>query len=100
MWEVVKKFEKFHGLGNGFVVVSHENVAGKDLSQLAFTVCCRKTGIGVDSFIVSSLRGEIPEMIFYNTMCGNGFRGFCLSLKNNSFIKDKKQGLEFWILKL
>ncbi len=90
------KFEKYHGLGNDFIVVSHEDVAGEDLSQLALTVCNRKTGIGADGFIVSSMRGEIPEMIFYNadgsydTMCGNGFRCLCLYLKNNDLIKDKK----------
>jgi len=90
------QFEKYHGLGNDFVIVSHEDVAGVELSQLALNVCDRKTGVGADGFIVSSLKGEIPEMIFYNadgsydTMCGNGFRCLCLYLKNNKVIKERK----------
>jgi len=91
------RFEKYHGLGNDFVIVSHEDaVKAGDFSQLALNACNRKTGVGADGFIISLTNGDIPEMIFYNadgsydTMCGNGFRCLCLYLKNNKVITEKK----------
>lgn len=95
------RFEKYHGLGNDFVIVSYEEAEKSgDFSQLALNVCNRKTGVGADGLIISSLRGEIPEMIFYNadgsydTMCGNGFRCLCLYLKNNNLISQKKLAIK------
>jgi len=94
------EFEKYHGLGNDFVITSYEEaVKTGEFSDLAKKVCDRKTGIGADGLIIYSLEGEMPEMIFYNadgsydTMCGNGFRCLCLYLKRNALV----EGNEFSI---
>ncbi|MDR0294784.1 MAG: diaminopimelate epimerase [Prevotellaceae bacterium] len=74
-------FAKYHGLGNDFVLVDHEEVATFDLVQLAKTLCERHIGIGADGLIVVKFRPL--EMLFYNSdgstakMCGNGIR--CLA---------------------
>ena len=74
-------FAKYHGLGNDFVLVDHEEVATFDLEQLAKTLCNRHTGIGADGLIIVKFRPL--EMLFYNSdgstakMCGNGIR--CLA---------------------
>lgn len=92
------KFEKYHGLGNDFIIVDKKEI-GKELkySELAKNICNRKTGIGADGLIIASIdEGNNYEMIFYNadgtfdTMCGNGFRCFCLYLKNNNLISENE----------
>jgi diaminopimelate epimerase len=71
-------FAKYHGLGNDFVLVDHEEVNTFDLEKLAGTLCNRHTGIGADGLIVVKFRPL--EMLFYNSdgstakMCGNGIR--------------------------
>lgn len=87
------KFEKYHGLGNDFVIVSYEEAINLgDFPTLAQNVCNRKTGIGADGLIILSTKDTLPEMIFYNadgsydTMCGNGFRCLCLYLINNKIV--------------
>ncbi len=74
-------FAKYHGLGNDFIIVEHEEVNTLDLKKLAKTLCNRHTGIGADGLIV--LKQRPLEMLFYNSdgstarMCGNGIR--CLT---------------------
>jgi diaminopimelate epimerase len=71
-------FAKYHGLGNDFVVIDHEEAGTFDLEKLAKTLCNRHTGIGADGLIVVKFRPL--EMLFYNSdgttakMCGNGIR--------------------------
>jgi len=88
------KFEKYHGLGNDFIIVDEGEVGGVlKYSELAKDICNRKTGIGADGLIIASTDEDNNyEMIFYNadgtfdTMCGNGFRCFCFYLKNHNLI--------------
>lgn len=88
------KFEKYHGLGNDFIIVDEGEIRGElKYSELAKKICDRKVGIGADGLIiVSKDENNNNEMIFYNadgsfdTMCGNGFRCFCLYLKNHNLI--------------
>lgn len=88
------RFEKFHGLGNDFIIVDKGEIgANLEYSELAKNICNKKTGIGADGIIIASKdESNNNEMIFYNadgtfdTMCGNGFRCFCLYLKNHNLI--------------
>jgi len=88
------KFEKYHGLGNDFIIVDEGQINEKlKYCELAKNICDRKTGVGADGLIiVSKDENNNNEMIFYNadgsfdTMCGNGFRCFCLYLKNHNLI--------------
>ena len=58
------QFVKMHGLGNDFVIVSHDQLDNLDISSIASNISNRNTGIGCDQFIVykvsevlASLRG-------------------------------------------
>lgn len=81
-------FEKYHGLGNDFVITTYEEVEGKDCTQLARSICNRHTGIGADGFIIVK-QSPTLEMLYYNAdgtiapMCGNGIRCFALYVYNN-----------------
>ena len=86
------KFQKYHGLGNDFIILNAKEVETTNYSELAIKVCDRKTGIGADGLIVISFDGEIPRMNFFNcdgttdTMCGNGIRCMAYYLKRNKLI--------------
>ena len=83
------RFEKYHGLGNDFIIFNMKDLEERDLSELAKKVCHRNFGIGADGMIVyeKSQRGIV--MNFYNAdgttapMCGNGIRCFTHYMKNN-----------------
>ncbi|MGL5124182.1 MAG: diaminopimelate epimerase [Fusobacteriaceae bacterium] len=87
------KFEKYHGLGNDFLIIKEEEILKENYSQLAIKICDRKTGIGADGLIISSEKDGIPWMKFYNSdgskdsMCGNGIRCFSYFLKNHKIVK-------------
>lgn len=88
------KFEKYHGLGNDFIIMDEKEVLGRNYNQLALEICERKTGIGADGLIISSEKDGNPWMKFYNsdgtedTMCGNGIRCFSYFLKNHRLVKE------------
>ncbi|UUV18588.1 diaminopimelate epimerase [Fusobacteria bacterium ZRK30] len=92
------KFEKYHGLGNDFIIIGEGEIKENlKYSELAKNICNRKIGIGADGLIVVSKdENNNNEMIFYNadgsfdTMCGNGFRCFCLYLKNHNLINKEE----------
>lgn len=79
-------FEKYHGLGNDFVIVnaSHLPEINYDASLLCQQICDRHRGIGADGFIIIDSVKEsslaIRSWRFYNAdgsiaeMCGNGIR--------------------------
>ena len=46
------RFCKFHGFGNDYIVVEHENVNGRDLGELARAMCDRHAGAGADGIAV------------------------------------------------
>lgn len=88
------KFEKYHGLGNDFIIYNMKDVYGKNLSELAKKSCHRNMGIGADGMIVYEKNADgIIVMNFYNAdgsiapMCGNGIRCFTHYLKNNNLFE-------------
>src|SRR5215210_1784686 len=78
------KFTKMHGVGNDFIVLGPEEVAGVDLPALVRRVCDRHFGIGADGILVPA-SSEVADlkMVYLNSdgsaseMCGNGIR--CLA---------------------
>ena len=74
------KFEKYHGLGNDFVIFDEKELEKnniKDYSKLAEKVCHRRFGIGGDGILILKYVDEVPFMLYYNSdgsqapMCGN-----------------------------
>ncbi len=77
-------FVKMHGLGNDFVIVNKQDLAGlNDLSELTKNIANRHLGIGCDQFIIYEEHDDFYEMIIYNIdgssakLCGNATR--CLA---------------------
>jgi len=78
----IMQFTKMHGLGNDFVITSHDQVSGHNIVDLASRISDRNTGIGYDQFIVyKELSGpESYKMWIYNKdgslagACGNASR--------------------------
>ncbi|TVQ95189.1 MAG: diaminopimelate epimerase [Deltaproteobacteria bacterium] len=72
------RFEKWHGLGNDFVLVDEGLLPDGDVARLASTLCHRRNGIGADGLLL--IRPDPPRMTVYNAdgskpeMCGNGLR--------------------------
>ncbi len=77
---VTRRFVKYHGLGNDFVVVDGERLMSRDE---AIAICDRHRGVGADG-VLSVLPSRRPEaklrMHIFNAdgsvaeMCGNGLR--------------------------
>lgn len=75
---------KMHGLGNDFVIVNKQDLAGlHDLSELTKNIANRHLGLGCDQFIIYEEHNDFYEMIIYNIdsssakLCGNATR--CLA---------------------
>lgn len=94
------KFEKYHGLGNDFIILSSEDVGEKSHSELALKMCHNHFGIGADGLMVHEEINGRAKMNFYNkdgstaTMCGNGIRCFSHYLYNRGLFKEKKVEIE------
>lgn len=93
------KFEKYHGLGNDFVVFEEKELEKnniKDYNKLAETVCNRRFGIGGDGILILRYEDNIPFMLYYNSdgsqapMCGNGIRCFAYYLKDHNLVNSDK----------
>ncbi|WP_319371586.1 diaminopimelate epimerase [uncultured Ilyobacter sp.] len=95
------KFEKYHGLGNDFIIFNEEEVEGFDYQELAMKVCHRNFGIGADGMMIAakSEKADI-RMIFYNAdgseapMCGNGVRCFSHFVRNNRLVEKEVMSVE------
>lgn len=95
------KFEKYHGLGNDFIIFHEKDVEGLEYSELAMKVCHRNFGIGADGMMVAakSEKADI-KMIFYNAdgseapMCGNGVRCFSHFVRNNKLVEKDVMSVE------
>lgn len=98
-------FEKYHGLGNDFIIfkegdlrkkfkhIQSESELSGEYSKLAQEVCHRNIGIGADGMIVlKQLSSDMVEMMFYNQdgsrvpMCGNGIRCFSHFIYENKIL--------------
>ncbi|MGB6127258.1 MAG: diaminopimelate epimerase [Psychrilyobacter sp.] len=91
------KFEKYHGLGNDFIIFNYKdlmanNIKKEHFSDLAIKVCDRHTGIGADGMMVLVEKEDRCQMIFINSdgsivsMCGNGIRCFSNYIYNNKIL--------------
>lgn len=96
------QFTKMHGLGNDFVMVTHEDlpVAG-DLGTLAREVCDRHFGIGADGLIISypSDTADIRMRIINADgseaeMCGNGIRCFARFVYEKGLVSTPRMEVE------
>lgn len=71
-------FEKWHGLGNDFVLMARDALADEDACALALRVCDRRRGVGADGLLLVDRRSR--AMVVFNAdgsrpeMCGNGLR--------------------------
>lgn len=74
------RFVKVQSLGNDFVLVRAEEVAGLDLPALAIRLCERRFGVGSDGLLVSEVASRIliRQRMFNpdgtEDFCGNGLR--------------------------
>ena len=78
------RFRKIHGAGNDFVLLADPTPdGGKDWPKEAERLCARRTGVGADGLVISSLISISPvvfEVGCFNadgsiaTMCGNALR--------------------------
>lgn len=78
------RFRKIHGAGNDFILLSDpEPGSQKDWPKEAERLCARRTGVGADGLVISSLISEAPALLdveCFNadgsiaTMCGNALR--------------------------
>lgn len=91
------KFEKYHGLGNDFIIFNYKdlmtkNIKEENFSDLAIKVCDRHTGIGADGMMVLVEKEDRCQMTFINSdgsivsMCGNGIRCFSNYIYNNKIL--------------
>ncbi len=92
------KFEKYHGLGNDFIIFNYDeliknNVEENKFQELAIKVCNRHTGIGADGMMILVDKKDRAQMIFINAdgsigeMCGNGIRCFSNYIYNNNILE-------------
>lgn len=82
-------FYKYEGLGNDFLLVEKEALAGVQLtSEQAVALCDRHRGVGADGVLILDL--DAPSMDVINAdgsvpeMCGNGLRCAALHLARHA----------------
>jgi len=90
------KFEKYHALGNDFVIVEYKELDEKEnLEQLAIKICNRFTGIGCDGLVIAGTRTNPYQMTFIDPsgyrdkMCGNAIRCLAYFFKRKGYDKGK-----------
>ncbi|PLX20133.1 MAG: diaminopimelate epimerase [Salinivirgaceae bacterium] len=94
---MLKKFHKYQGAGNDFVMVNNYNETNAKLdNEEIATICHRRFGIGADGLIIISKSQSYDfTMTYYNsdgfegTMCGNGGRCAVQFAYDLGIIKDK-----------
>ena len=95
----MKKFSKYHGCGNDFIIVNGKDMEDSDFSKVAVSWCHRTTGIGADGLLIvnEDRQNDIThEMVIYNSdgslapMCGNGIRCFARYCFDENIITEKK----------
>ena len=90
------KIEKYHGLGNSFLITNYlENINYKELS---LKLCNNNTSLGGDGLIV--VKTNPLQMSIYNKdgseaiMCGNGLRCFLHYCFLNGVLKERRENIE------
>jgi diaminopimelate epimerase len=95
------KFTKMHGVGNDFIILAPEEVAGRDLPGLARQVCDRHFGVGADGILIPA-PSEVADlkMVYLNSdgspseMCGNGIRCLARYAKDRGLVEGAALTLE------
>src|ERR671916_666241 len=95
------RFTKMHGVGNDFIILAPEEVAGLHLPDLARKACDRHFGLGADGILIAA-PSEVADlkMIYFNSdgspteMCGNGIRCLARYAEDHGLIGAKTFSLE------
>jgi diaminopimelate epimerase len=69
------KFNKFHSLGNDFLIVDQDEVAElseKDLGDLARKICERHTGVGADGLLLISVKDKARGLVGFRIFNADG----------------------------
>lgn len=69
------KFNKFHSLGNDFLIVDQSEVAAlseKDLGDLARKICERHTGVGADGLLLISVKDKARGLVGFRIFNADG----------------------------
>jgi diaminopimelate epimerase len=90
-----------HGVGNDFIILAPEEVAGRDLPGLARQVCDRHFGVGADGILIPA-PSEVADlkMVYLNSdgspseMCGNGIRCLARYAKDRGLVEGAALTLE------
>jgi diaminopimelate epimerase len=97
------EFEKYHGLGNDYIIVNDIKwaIPEEKKSILAIKLCEIHFSIGADGliFVCESKNADIKMRIFNNDgleaeMCGNGIRCFSKYIYENNIVKKDKINIE------
>ena len=94
-------FEKYHGLGNDFVLVDDRAGGWEVQRDAVVAICDRHRGIGADGLIlVQSSTKAALRMVIYNAdgsrpeMCGNGLRCFARYAREHGMVGEDRFGVE------
>jgi diaminopimelate epimerase len=95
------RFTKMHGVGNDFIILDPEEVAGRDLPGFARQVCDRHFGVGADGILIPA-PSEVADlkMVYLNSdgspseMCGNGIRCLARYAKDRGLVEGAALTLE------
>ena len=97
------EFEKYHGLGNDYVLINDIKwkIPEEKKSILAIILCEIHFSIGADGliFICNSDKADIKMRIFNNDgteaeMCGNGIRCFSKYVYENNIVRKEEIKIE------
>lgn len=97
------KFEKFHGLGNDYIIINDVSyqIPEEKKSALAIKLCKTHFSIGADGliFVCNSENADIKMRIFNDDgteaeMCGNGIRCFSKYVYENNILKKNEINIE------
>jgi len=69
----MKKFTKFHSLGNDFLIIDREDVAAlPDIPDLARKICDRHTGVGADGLLLISVKDKARGVVDFRIFNADG----------------------------
>ena len=96
-------FEKYHGLGNDYIIINDIkwNIPEKKKPDLAVKLCEIHFSVGADGliFVCDSEKADIRMRIYNNDgteaeLCGNGVRCFSTYLYDNDIVKKDEISIE------
>ena len=99
----ILEFEKYHGLGNDYIIINNiqYGIPEEKKKELAVKLCKVHFSIGGDGliFVCNSNKADIRMQIFNNDgseaeMCGNGIRCFSKYIYENNIVRKEKIDIE------